>query len=54
MIRCSGGGVFVVEGVVEVEFMGEGDDLLDLADVAFEGLEHGMRIEVPKFDRTVI
>ena len=54
VIGGSGGGVFIVEGVVKVEFVGQGDDLLDLTDVAFEGFEHGICIKVPEFDGAIV
>ena len=54
VIGGSGGGVFIVEGVVEIEFGGQRDDVLDLADVAFEGFEHGICIKVPEFNGAVV
>lgn len=41
-------GVGVGVGVFKVEFGGEGNDLLDLADVTFEGFDAGFCVQVPE------
>ena len=41
-------------GIFEIEFRGQRDDLLDLADVAFEDFDAGFGVQVPEAHGAVV